>query len=61
MQAWSKEDKENMSPNLVALIDSFNKTSNWIAAEILSTGNPKMRVKVLERFIEVLKVRNNIL
>jgi len=54
-KAWSHVDKETQSPNLVKLIETFNKTANWIVLEILTTGNPKLRVKVLERFIEVLK------
>ena len=54
-KAWSFPDKETQSPNIVRLITSFNKTAQWVASEILTTSNPKMRVKVLERFIEVLK------
>jgi Ras-specific guanine nucleotide-releasing factor 2 len=37
------------------LIERFNRTSNWIASEILLTANPKQRITVLERCISLIK------
>jgi GDP/GTP exchange factor required for growth at low temperature len=35
------------------MISHFNKTASWVASEIILTANPKQRILVLERFIEL--------
>lgn len=54
-KAWSSENKAVLAPNIVALIDRFNKLCFWVATEIVSTIHPKQRITVLERFIDIAK------
>mmetsp|Transcript_20105 Transcript_20105/g.28152 ORF Transcript_20105/g.28152 Transcript_20105/m.28152 type:complete len:698 (+) Transcript_20105:164-2257(+) len=54
-KAWSQQDKEKSAPNLIKLIERFNRLANWVASEIMLTPNPKQRVIVIERFITVMK------
>jgi len=50
---WTKNTGK--SPNVTALIERFNKTSYWVASEIILTASPKQRVTVLIKFIELAK------
>eukprot|EP01088_Endostelium_zonatum_P011047 TRINITY_DN2483_c0_g1_i2.p1 TRINITY_DN2483_c0_g1~~TRINITY_DN2483_c0_g1_i2.p1 ORF type:complete len:697 (+),score=175.79 TRINITY_DN2483_c0_g1_i2:205-2295(+) len=52
-QAWNKPDLLHQSPNVLKMIDQFNKTSRWIASMILDPAKPKERVKRFERIINV--------
>eukprot|EP01121_Diplochlamys_sp_Union-15-3_P006231 TRINITY_DN1672_c1_g1_i1.p1 TRINITY_DN1672_c1_g1~~TRINITY_DN1672_c1_g1_i1.p1 ORF type:complete len:1125 (+),score=211.21 TRINITY_DN1672_c1_g1_i1:27-3401(+) len=52
-QAWTKSDKEEKAPNICAMISRFNVVSKWVATEICSVENPKTRLKVVSRFIEI--------
>lgn len=54
-KAWSLPDKETLSPNLVNFIESFNRNARWIASEIMTCSNGKLRVKIVERCIEIMK------
>ncbi|KNC49216.1 Ras guanine nucleotide exchange factor A [Thecamonas trahens ATCC 50062] len=37
--AWSKDGREQSSPNVLALVQRFNKMSTWVAATILEAGD----------------------
>lgn len=52
---WSKADKHIRSPNIVQLVDQFNKTSQWIATMILKEDTPKRRATVIKHWIDVAK------
>eukprot|EP01114_Cavostelium_apophysatum_P003195 TRINITY_DN1296_c0_g1_i3.p1 TRINITY_DN1296_c0_g1~~TRINITY_DN1296_c0_g1_i3.p1 ORF type:complete len:979 (+),score=384.94 TRINITY_DN1296_c0_g1_i3:893-3829(+) len=52
-QAWTKKDKETNSPNILAMIQRFNKVSGWVTTEIVKAENLKMRIQVLTKFIEI--------
>eukprot|EP01120_Amphizonella_sp_Union-15-10_P012325 TRINITY_DN5451_c0_g1_i1.p1 TRINITY_DN5451_c0_g1~~TRINITY_DN5451_c0_g1_i1.p1 ORF type:complete len:588 (-),score=114.16 TRINITY_DN5451_c0_g1_i1:46-1776(-) len=52
-QAWTKADKDDKAPNVVAMISRFNVVSKWIATEICSVENQKKRLKVVLRCIEI--------
>eukprot|EP01088_Endostelium_zonatum_P008719 TRINITY_DN21878_c0_g1_i1.p1 TRINITY_DN21878_c0_g1~~TRINITY_DN21878_c0_g1_i1.p1 ORF type:complete len:694 (+),score=167.19 TRINITY_DN21878_c0_g1_i1:80-2161(+) len=54
-QAWSKENKEKQSPNILAMIKRFNDVSNWVVAEIVTAEDEITRVSVMNRFIEVAR------
>ncbi|KAL6047941.1 cell division cycle-related protein [Balamuthia mandrillaris] len=59
--AWAKGDKTKAA-NVQLLTERFNKVCSWVATEIISTANPKLRVEVLSRFIQVamfLRSMNN--
>ena len=52
-QAWNKPDLIHQSPNVLKMIDQFNKTSRWIAGLILEPTKPKERAKRLEKIVNV--------
>lgn len=54
-KAWNSDSKSLIAPNIVALIERFNRLCYWVASEIVSTIHPKQRVLVLERFIDMAK------
>lgn len=52
--AWTKiKTKQINSPNVLKLIDRFNKLYLWIIEEILSYDKKALRYKVVEKFIVV--------
>lgn len=55
-QNWASHNRVKLAPNLAALIENFNWTCNWIASEILLSSSSKIRVSMLERFIELCKM-----
>ena len=61
-QAWSKKNKEDIAPNIVATIQRFNNLSQWCAADILRGETPMIRAQIVERLIEIgdecLKIGN---
>jgi len=52
-QAWQREDKSEKAPNLVALIERFNKIAYWVATEILTKHELKTKVKYIQKFIKI--------
>lgn len=48
---WTKTDKEQRSPGIIASINCFNHISNWVASEIVLQKDLKSRAMVLSRFI----------
>lgn len=49
---WTRKDTAHMdSPNVVALVNAFNKRSFWVASEILSRQDPSDRVHALKKFV----------
>lgn len=58
---WSKKDCEARSPNLVRLIERFNKISQWIQTSIVRVRDLKKRAAVLARFIHIAQVPNFLL
>jgi len=49
--AWSGEEKETKSPNLLAFITHFNKFSKWITFKLVSPSTIKARVENFQFFI----------
>jgi hypothetical protein len=52
-QAWQKEQKAELAPNLTQLIERFNKIGYWVATEILTKHDLKTRVKYIRKFIKI--------
>merc|ERR1712232_1302760 len=50
---WSKSDKDSRSPNIVRLIEQFNKVSSWIATLIVKEDTPKKRGHMIRHWIDV--------
>lgn len=51
-QRWSK-NKGEKSPNVMNLIDSFNKTTYWVATEVCNQSIPEQRMLVIQKMIEI--------
>lgn len=56
--SWKAENPNRKveSPNIVQLVDRFNKVSYWVATEIVMSTQIKDRVNVLKKFISVAEV-----
>eukprot|EP00026_Physarum_polycephalum_P004430 Phypoly_transcript_04449.p1 GENE.Phypoly_transcript_04449~~Phypoly_transcript_04449.p1 ORF type:complete len:609 (+),score=93.89 Phypoly_transcript_04449:107-1933(+) len=52
---WCGSKKTTLAPNLLEVIERFNKTSFWIASEILRQPEQRLRVKVLSKAIKLMK------
>jgi len=52
---WCGEEKEKMAPNLLEIIERFNKTSFWIASEIVKQNDLRLRVKTLSKSIKLMR------
>jgi son of sevenless-like protein len=50
-QRWTGKDKATLAPNIIALIDRFNKVSRWCCSEIVREKDLKSRAVILNRFI----------
>ncbi|KAH3758102.1 cell division control protein [Pelomyxa schiedti] len=50
--AWTKKDK-SLAPNVSRMIQHFNKISNWVYSEITAVEDLQMRIRTLERCIEL--------
>eukprot|EP01119_Soliformovum_irregulare_P018470 TRINITY_DN5675_c0_g1_i1.p1 TRINITY_DN5675_c0_g1~~TRINITY_DN5675_c0_g1_i1.p1 ORF type:complete len:967 (-),score=244.39 TRINITY_DN5675_c0_g1_i1:62-2962(-) len=51
-QSWNKENAKEVAPNVVKMIERFNKVSYWVASEIVTERNIKKRVTLIKRFIQ---------
>uniref|UniRef100_A0A6B2KX29 Ras-GEF domain-containing protein n=1 Tax=Arcella intermedia TaxID=1963864 RepID=A0A6B2KX29_9EUKA len=51
--AWTKKDKLNLAPNVLALINRFNYVSGWVATSICMTEDPRARERVIKFWIKV--------
>jgi hypothetical protein len=56
-QRWTSKDKATLAPNIIALIDRFNKVSRWCCSEIVREKDLKSRAVILNRFILIASVR----
>ena len=52
-QAWSKKDKEKNAPNILHLINRFNKTSLWVASMCVLPETVPARASTISYFIKV--------
>ena len=61
-QSWKKKNKHELAPNILGLIDHFNKISKWVQATILLATNVKKRGRLIKKMIkiasELLLMRN---
>lgn len=52
-QAWQKENKRELAPNLTRLIERFNRIGFWVSTEVLTKQDLKIRVKCIKKFIKI--------
>ncbi|ETO09747.1 Ras guanine nucleotide exchange factor [Reticulomyxa filosa] len=55
-QAWKKKDRDKRAPNVMAMIEQFNKVSKWIQVLILTAPSLRERTKVLKNCVLVAGV-----
>lgn len=44
--AWQKEQRTRLAPNVLALIDQFNRVVGWVATEIIWCGAQRPRCSI---------------
>eukprot|EP00475_Leptophrys_vorax_P025966 TRINITY_DN3632_c0_g2_i2.p1 TRINITY_DN3632_c0_g2~~TRINITY_DN3632_c0_g2_i2.p1 ORF type:complete len:639 (+),score=195.48 TRINITY_DN3632_c0_g2_i2:54-1970(+) len=52
-QRWSKTNKAQLAPNVVATIDRFNRINNWTQKFILSYESEKARIAAMAKVIRI--------
>eukprot|EP01114_Cavostelium_apophysatum_P014401 TRINITY_DN3730_c0_g1_i1.p1 TRINITY_DN3730_c0_g1~~TRINITY_DN3730_c0_g1_i1.p1 ORF type:complete len:644 (-),score=209.08 TRINITY_DN3730_c0_g1_i1:151-2082(-) len=52
-QNWTKKERQHKAPNIVQMIQRFNKVSMWVTSTLVQLDNFKARVDALTRFIEI--------
>lgn len=50
---WTKKDKNKLSPNVVKIIERFDKVSFWVVEEILSYDKKSQRARAIENFLNI--------
>lgn len=56
---WSKSSKEEKAPNLLGMIERFNKVTYWVVGTIVQIPNTKARAEAVSRFIDIAEVIKN--
>eukprot|EP01080_Neovahlkampfia_damariscottae_P009407 gene9407-1615_t len=52
---WSKPNKLDLAPNIVAITDRFNYVSHWVKYIILQEKDLKRRQLLLQKFLDIAK------
>ncbi len=52
--AWSRKDKEQKAPNVLAMIARSNVVTPWISSQIVSSKSLKVRAEILTRCIQTM-------
>src|ERR1700758_4496430 len=55
-QNWNRKNSKELSPNILRISESFNKTVAWVATSILSKPQIRQRVKRFEKLVDVASV-----
>ncbi|ETO36795.1 rasGEF domain-containing protein [Reticulomyxa filosa] len=55
-QAWKKENKIQVAPNICKFIDQFNRISKYIQASILNAPDAKKRGRLIKKFLKLSNV-----
>lgn len=55
-KGWTRDDKDLISPNIVAMIERFNMISSWTSSEVLREKSLKERAVILHRLIIIAEV-----
>jgi hypothetical protein len=52
-QSWNKSAAAQQSPNVLKMIDRFNRVSGWVQRSIVSEMQPKQRKTIITAFISI--------
>lgn len=56
-QAWNKPDRaKEQAPNIIKIIDKFNKDCGWVTKMIVQEPNQKKRKNIIIRIIKIAQV-----
>ena len=55
-QNWMSKKKEELAPNILAMISHFNYISNWISSEVVKCADLRERTLILKHAIEIAEV-----
>lgn len=59
--AWTKDKKYILAPNIAALTDRWNLVTRWVATTVMSQADLRQRRNYIVRFIEIAAVMNEII
>eukprot|EP00761_Pharyngomonas_kirbyi_P003653 gb/GECH01003657.1/.p1 GENE.gb/GECH01003657.1/~~gb/GECH01003657.1/.p1 ORF type:complete len:531 (+),score=166.31 gb/GECH01003657.1/:1-1593(+) len=51
--SWTKDNREQLAPNLSTMIDRVNKTARWVTTSILNESGVNKRSELMTKFIDV--------
>jgi len=52
-QAWKKENKTQVAPNICKFIDQFNRTSKYVQTSILHAPDANKRGRLIKKFLKL--------
>lgn len=52
---WTKDNRDQLSPNISACISHFNKVGMWVATEVIRQQNIKQRTVIIQKMISLGK------
>ncbi len=55
-QAWNKQKYKYLAPNVLCMIDHFNKLSKFVASSIVTTVKLRDRTALFAKYIEIAQV-----
>jgi len=50
---WKKEERLEVAPHIVRLVERFNQTSYWVSTEIVTIADQKDRANAIKKFITI--------
>lgn len=50
---WTRPNRDRKAPNVVAMINNFNRLSLWQASQVVGQPNPEQRAQVIEQAIAI--------
>lgn len=54
-QAWTKDEKDEKAPNVLAMIVRFNTVNRWVQATLLTEENVETRITKLKHIVRTLR------
>lgn len=55
-QAWNNPKLQHLSPNVLAMVNRFNRTSGWVSSMIVKVELLRNRVRMLSKIINIARV-----
>lgn len=56
-EIWRNPDDDSSSPSFKFFVERFDKESYWVATELLACRDMKKRIKCLQKFIQLIRVK----